>query len=66
MLILRVGSRSAQVSMLQEGLAYLGFHPGSADGIFGSKTERAVVDFQNSKRIFADGIVGPTTASKYN
>lgn len=33
----------------------------TTDGGFGSKTQQAVISFQNSKRIKADGIVGPLT-----
>ena len=33
----------------------------NTDGGFGAKTEQAVMNFQSSKRIKADGIVGPLT-----
>jgi len=66
MLLLKEGSRGEQVKLLQEGLAYLGFHPGPLDGIFGSKTGDALADFQTKQRILSDGIFGPSTKRVYN
>jgi len=63
---LKKGSRGDDVKRLQAGLASLGYHPGAADGVFGGRTAGAVSEFQSSKRILADGIVGPTTAKKFN
>jgi peptidoglycan hydrolase-like protein with peptidoglycan-binding domain len=37
--------------------------PDSVDGVFGSQTEQAVRDFQQSEGLVADGIVGPITWS---
>lgn len=58
---LRHGSRGAAVVELQRRLAALGFSPGAADGIFGSRTKAAVMEFQRSRRIAVDGIVGQQT-----
>ncbi|ADJ27294.1 peptidoglycan-binding protein [Nitrosococcus watsonii] len=58
------GSRGASVIELQKRLSALGFNPGAADGIFGSRTESAVRAFQHSQRITVDGIVGPQTWSR--
>ncbi|MGD1902736.1 MAG: peptidoglycan-binding protein [Geitlerinemataceae cyanobacterium] len=54
-----------QVKVLQEGLRREGFldRNETIDGLFGSKTERAVKAFQRSKRLVADGIVGMETWS---
>lgn len=60
---LRLGSRGDPVRELQQRLAALGFSPGAADGIFGSRTEAAVKSFQGARRITADGIVGAQTWS---
>ncbi len=60
--ILRVGARGDAVRALQEALAAAGFlAAGSADGIFGPGTLRAVKKFQQSKGLTADGAVGPAT-----
>jgi peptidoglycan hydrolase-like protein with peptidoglycan-binding domain len=37
----------------------------NTDGGFGPKTEQAVINFQNSKRIKADGVVGPQTWKQF-
>lgn len=58
---LQLGSSGADVVELQKKLKALGFDPGSADGIFGDATEAAVIAFQKSAGLLADGIVGPKT-----
>lgn len=60
---LKVGSKGAQVTALQSALNSLGFNAGAADGIFGNGTKAAVVAFQASKGLTADGIVGPATGA---
>ena len=47
-----------QVQLL---LQYLGYNPGTADGIFGGKTRAAVLKFQGNAKIRQDGIPGPNT-----
>jgi peptidoglycan hydrolase-like protein with peptidoglycan-binding domain len=71
--MLRRGDRGAQVRAIQEALNRLGqryvgddggglvAEPLAEDGIFGARTEGAVVDFQEMVGIPADGIVGPVT-----
>lgn len=51
--------------MVQQRLNDLKFNCGSIDGIFGYNTKNAVISFQKSRGISADGIVGPTTWSFY-
>ncbi len=52
---IRVGARGADVVYLQQKLRV------TADGIFGTGTRNAVIVFQRSKGLVADGIVGPRT-----
>jgi N-acetylmuramoyl-L-alanine amidase len=47
------------VAALQHDLNALGFDAGSTDGNFGADTLRAVLDFQQNRRLPEDGIVGP-------
>jgi L,D-peptidoglycan transpeptidase YkuD (ErfK/YbiS/YcfS/YnhG family) len=57
---LRIGSRGADVGVLQRRLSALGF-PAVADGWFGNQTAGAVRSFQSSRGLFVDGVVGPQT-----
>ena len=57
----QLGSRGQEVRAIQQKLRSLGFYGGSADGIFGAQTRKAVVAFQKSVGITADGIAGPKT-----
>jgi peptidoglycan hydrolase-like protein with peptidoglycan-binding domain len=59
--ILKRGLCEPAVVVLQKVLATHGFDPSSKDGIFGPKTERAVLAFQRAKGLEADGVVGPKT-----
>jgi peptidoglycan L-alanyl-D-glutamate endopeptidase CwlK len=56
---LREGSTGDQVIQLQSSLKALSFDPGTIDGDFGPKTTAAVIAFQQSKGLQADGVVGP-------
>ena len=49
------------VATLQSRLVEMGFNAGRVDGIFGPRTESAVIEFQRSIGAKADGICGPTT-----
>jgi hypothetical protein len=59
-------TQSAEVVQLQKALTQLGFDPGKADGVYGAGTQAAVVAFQNSKGLAADGVVGAETAKALN
>jgi peptidoglycan hydrolase-like protein with peptidoglycan-binding domain len=59
--ILRNGDRGPAVQRMQRLLANAGYSPGPADGIFGSKTELAVKQFQDAKGLRVDGLVGSNT-----
>ncbi len=61
MATLKEGAVGPEVATLQEQLKALGFDPGSVDGEFGPATEAAVISFQQSEGLLADGIVGPHT-----
>lgn len=56
----------AHVRQLQQGLAYFGFHPGAADGVFGLKTEEALEDWQTKAGVYPDGQFGPSSAKTWN
>jgi hypothetical protein len=53
--VLKRGDRGASVRQLQSTLGI------TADGVFGSQTERAVKRFQKRKGLTVDGVVGPQT-----
>ena len=59
--LLRLGSEGPAVVRLQERLAERGFNPGRIDGQFGRGTGAAVLAFQRSEALLADGIAGPRT-----
>lgn len=54
-------TRADQVETVQRWLTELGFDPEGIDGRFGQKTQKAVIRFQESEGLYADGIVGPVT-----
>ena len=58
---LRQGSSGPEVTSLQRKLKDLGFDPNGVDGHFGAGTRDAVIAFQQSKGLQADGIAGPAT-----
>src|SRR5882762_320667 len=58
---LRQGSSGSDVKDLQQKLQDLGFDPNGVDGNFGPGTRDAVIAFQQSKGLQADGIAGPNT-----
>ncbi len=58
---LRQGSSGPDVTALQQKLKDLGFDPNGVDGSFGPGTRDAVIAFQQSTGLQADGIAGPAT-----
>ena len=52
---LEFGSRGSDVLKLQKALLTLGFDPSGTDGKFGRGTENAVMLYQASKSLTADG-----------
>ncbi len=61
MTTLKEGMKEPQVKKLQQKLLEAGFNPGAIDGEFGNGTEAAVINFQKSIGLLADGIAGPKT-----
>ena len=59
--VLKQGSSGPDVQDLQQKLKDLGFDPNGVDGNFGPGTKAAVIAFQQSKGLQADGMVGPAT-----
>lgn len=58
---LKLGSLSNYVLIAQDDLNTLGYTTGGLDGIFGNKTKNAVISYQRSRGLAADGIVGCNT-----
>jgi len=52
-----------EVANVQKALAAAGFNPGPIDGKMGTQTRNAVIAFQKSRGLKADGIVGPLTSA---
>lgn len=59
--LLRSGSKGEAVKAAQWRLTALGHNPGPCDGVFGAGTRGAVIAFQRSRGIVADGVVGSAT-----
>lgn len=58
---LRFGDKGLFVQYLQTALLRAGEEPGDVDGIFGRRTERALVRFQDRFGLRTDGIIGRLT-----
>ena len=59
--ILRQGSKGFDVTDLQTSLKRLGYDSGPTDGIYGSVTKRAIIQFQMDNGLSPDGLAGPIT-----
>ena len=59
----RRGSRGEEVKQIQTVLKDRELYDGNIDGIYGSQTEKAVIQFQKQMGLTPDGIVGPKTLS---
>jgi len=60
-MVLNAGDQGETVVRLQQRLAELGFFSGEATGFYGPLTEEAVIGYQNSQGLIADGVAGPET-----
>ena len=58
---LKRGSLSNYVCIAQDDLNTLGFRTNGLDGIFGAATQNAVKNYQTSRGLASDGIVGCNT-----
>jgi N-acetylmuramoyl-L-alanine amidase len=56
--------RGEDVSEIQSRLNTLGFDTGKVDGVFGSATERAVLEFQHNRNLAEDGKAGPEVVTE--
>lgn len=63
MFLIKEGDGGSLVQMVQLALKRAGFNPYLVDGIFGGRTKSAVIDFQKSRGLTPDGIVGKNTFS---
>ncbi|MGH7492208.1 MAG: peptidoglycan-binding protein [bacterium] len=61
MRMLKEGDRGEEVKTLQQRLKDLGFNPGAIDGEFGLGTEAAVLAFQKSEGLLANGMADEET-----
>ena len=59
--LLKNGSEGADVASWQKYLADQGYFTGNIDGVFGDYTESATKEYQRSRGISDDGMVGATT-----
>jgi len=57
----KMGSRSQEVRNIQTVLKQQGYYTGNVDGIFGTRTKNAVINFQRDNGLSPDGIVGEKT-----
>ena len=59
--LLRTGMLGDEVTKLQRRLFELNYYHGVIDGQFGPGTKEAVILFQQTNHLEADGVVGPAT-----
>lgn len=60
---LRLGDKGEAVKRLQERLIALSYLQGTADGVYGKSTQKAVTKFQKANKLTADGTAGAMTLS---
>lgn len=57
----KIGSRSEEVTAIQQALKEKGYYDYTVDGIFGTRTQSAVKNFQRNNGLTPDGIAGENT-----
>lgn len=60
----RLGSTGSEVRNIQTRLKSWGYNIGTVDGVYGTKTEAAVKQFQRNNGLTPDGVAGPATLAK--
>ena len=63
-MFLKLGMRGPEVTQAQIPLHKLGFYQDKIDDIFGPNMLEAVIEFQKSVGLNADGVIGPKTWAK--
>ncbi len=61
--LLELGESGPRVADIQRRLRELGYYSGTVDGTYGPMTEEAVIAFQRSQGLTADGIAGSNTVA---
>ena len=64
--LLRLGDKNDSVKAMQQKLISLGYLSGTADGVFGNLTYRALKEFQKATALTADGVAGAKTIAALN
>ena len=59
--LVRFGSKGVYVCVLQDALINLGYNTGGLDGVFGNNTKNAVLNYQQTRGLTVDGLVGNVT-----
>lgn len=57
----KYGSSGSEVRQIQTRLKSWGYYKGNVDGVYGTQTKNAVIYFQKSNGLTADGIAGTAT-----
>jgi D-alanyl-D-alanine carboxypeptidase (penicillin-binding protein 5/6) len=57
---------STEIKKWQKHLAKKGWKPGTADGVWGVKTQNAFLKFQDKHKLYRDGMVGPASRKCLN
>ena len=59
--LIRTGSRGVYVCVAQDALINLGYNTGGLDGVFGNSTYNSVINYQRTRGLAVDGIIGTNT-----
>lgn len=59
--VLSKGSKGSKIRTLQTRLEVIGYDPGPVDGIFGSRTQSAVIAYQTAQGLEPSGVVDEKT-----